>query len=391
MKKYLFYIVKYVRWIYSLYYYLGTFFLKVLKLFVKPNDKLILFISFGGKKFDDSPKSIYDALLKDKRFDSYNIVWAFNNPEKYKISRGKKIKTDTLNYFITALKARIWITNSSVERGLSFKGKHTFYFNTWHGTPLKKMGIDIASTNKSFVGKGKSNYDIFTAQGEYEANIFSRVFNIKQENMKIIGLPRNDVFSSYSTEYRDEIKKQLDIPLDKKVILYAPTFREYESNGGMERVLSVPMQIEKWKKELSDKYVLLFRAHYEVAKSMDVIDDSFIRNMSNYPSLEDLMIVSDMLISDYSSMFFDYSIMHKPMLCFAYDYEKYSNERGMYFDIREYIPTATNEDDLITLIKNTCVLENIFAKRFQERFVTEYGNASNKALNIIAKELIEHN
>lgn len=388
MKKFLFYIVKYVKWIYQLYFYLGSFALKVLKLFVRPDDKLILFISFGGRRFDDSPKAIYDSMIKDIRFDDYQFVWAFNHPEKYNISRGNKIKTDTLSYFITALKSRVWITNSSVERGLSFKGKHTFYFNTWHGTPLKKMGTDIASTNKSFVGKGKSNYDIFTAQGEYEANIFSRVFNIKKENMRIIGLPRNDVFSSYSTEYHDEKKKQLNIPMDKKVILYAPTFREYESNGGMERVLSVPMQIEKWRKELSDKYVLLFRAHYEVAKSMDVKDDIFIRNMSGYPCLEDLMIVSDMLISDYSSIFFDYSIMHKPMLCFAYDYEKYTKERGMYFNIREYLPTATNEDDLISIIKQIDVnIPNKNTIDFQQIFVTEFGKATQQALNIIAVEL----
>lgn len=392
MKKYLFYIVKYVKWIYSLYYYCGNFLLFILKFFIKPDDKLILFISFGGKKFDDSPKSIYDTLLHDKRFDQYKLVWAFNNPEQFIIPRGEKIKTDTISYFITALKARVWITNSSVERGLSFKGKHTFYFNTWHGTPIKKMGTDIASTNKSFVSKGKSNYDIFTAQGKFEADIFSRVFNIRRENIKIIGLPRNDIFSSYTTKYHDEIKKKLNIAWDKKVILYAPTFREYESNGGMERVLTIPMQIDYWRRELSDKYVLLFRAHYEVAKSMEIKDDDFIKNMSSYPCLEDLMIVSDVLISDYSSIFFDYSIMHKPMLCFTYDYERYSKERGMYFDIREYLPTAYDEDRLIELIKQTDLhIKNPLTIKFQQRYVTEFGDASNKAIDIIAEELNKHN
>ena len=92
MKKFLFYIVKYVKWIYQLYFYLGSFALKVLKLFVRPDDKLILFISFGGRRFDDSPKAIYDSMIKDIRFDDYQFVWAFNHPEKYNISRGNKIK-----------------------------------------------------------------------------------------------------------------------------------------------------------------------------------------------------------------------------------------------------------------------------------------------------------
>ena len=76
MKKYLFYIVKYVRWIYSLYFYMGNLFMKLLKIFVKSDDKLILFISFGGRKFDDSPKAIYDEMLQDARFKDYKLVWA---------------------------------------------------------------------------------------------------------------------------------------------------------------------------------------------------------------------------------------------------------------------------------------------------------------------------
>ena len=130
MKKYLFYIVKYVRWIYSLYFYLGSFALKVLKLFVRPDDRLILFSSFGGRKFDDSPYVLFEAMKHDERFNDYKLVWAFHNPDQYDVNGGEKIKTDTPEYFITALRAKVWITNSSFERGLHFKNKKTFYFNT---------------------------------------------------------------------------------------------------------------------------------------------------------------------------------------------------------------------------------------------------------------------
>lgn len=384
MKKYLFYVVKYVRWIYSLYFYLGSFALKVLKLFVRPDDKLILFVSFGGRRFDDSPKAIYDEMLKDARYDGYKLVWAFNTPENYDVPRGEKIKIDTFKYFITALKARVWVTNSTIERGLGFKGMNTLYFDTWHGTPLKKMGSDIDMASKTFRGKGRWDVDVFTVQGEFEAEVFARAFKIKEDAISMIGLPRNDIYHNYTKEYAEELRKELNIPLDKKVILYAPTFREYESGQGGERVLNIPMMLPKWREKLGDDYVLLFRAHYEVARSMNIKDDNFARNMSGYPQLEDLMIVSDMLISDYSSMFFDYSIMHKPMLCFCYDYDKYAKERGMYFDIRDYLPNADNEDDLIKLIQNTdTTKENAATKRFQEHFVTEYGSAAKKSLDII--------
>lgn len=389
MKKYLFYIVKYVGWIYAIYFYLGSFALKVLKHFVQADDKLILFISFGGRKFDDSPKAIYDEMIKDDRYKDYRLVWAFYNPDAYDIPKGEKVKCDTFAYFKTALRARVWISNSTVERGLDFKGKHTFYFDTWHGTPIKKMGSDVDSSNKSFKGRGNWAVDYFTCQGEFEADVFGRVFRtVGRDKMHVIGLPRNDVYANYTEEFMLSLRQKMGIPADKRVILYAPTFREYDKTDSMEVKVSLPMQLDKWRKELGEDYVLLFRAHYEVAKGLNIKDDDFVREMSGYPQLEDLMIVSDLLISDYSSIFFDYSIMPKPMLAFCYDYDKYASERGMYFDIREWLPAADNEDDMIALIKNGDAEQQIAkTKAFQQKFVTAFGSATKQSLDVIAKEL----
>ncbi|MBE6286820.1 MAG: CDP-glycerol--poly(glycerophosphate) glycerophosphotransferase [Mediterranea massiliensis] len=389
MKKYLFYIVKYVKWIYQLYFYLGTFALKVLKFFVKPDDKLILFISFGGRKFDDSPKVIYDKMIVDERFNNYRLVWAFNNPDAFELMRDEKVKCDTFTYFKTALKARIWISNSTVERGLQFKGKHTFYFNTWHGTPIKKMGSDIEDSNKSFKGKAHWNVDFFTCQGEFEQDIFCRVFKGLNKNIaRVIGLPRNDIYANYTKEYMLSLRKKMNISADKRVILYAPTFREFDKSSTMEIKVSIPIQIERWRKELGKNYVLLFRAHYEVAKGLIIQDDDFVREMSSYPQLEDLMIISDLLISDYSSIFFDYSIMPKPMLAFCYDYEKYASERGMYFDIRDWLPSAENESELLNLIKTGEINKQVaMTRKFQQKYVTSYGSALIQSLDVIYNEL----
>lgn len=389
MKRYLFYIVKYIKWIYSLYFYVGSFALKVLRLFVRPDDKLILFISFGGRKFDDSPKAIYDEMIKDVRYKDYRIVWAFVNPDAFEIPVGEKVKCDTFAYFKTALKARVWISNSTVERGLEFKGKHTFYFDTWHGTPIKKMGSDLDTSNKAFGAKGDWPVDYFTCQGEFEADVFGRVFSkIGRGKMHVIGLPRNDVYANYTKEYMLSLREKMGIPANKKVILYAPTFREYDKTDSMEVKVSVPMQLDKWCKELGDDYVLLFRAHYEVAKGLNIKDDDFVREVSNYPCMEDLMIVSDILISDYSSVFFDYSIMPKPMLAFCYDYDKYATERGMYFDIREWMPSADNEDDMLALIKSGNIDDLVAkTKAFQQKYVTAFGSATKQSLDVIAKEL----
>ena len=123
--------VKAHRWLYNLYYGTMSAFVRGLRLFVKPDDKLILFVVFGGKFFSDSPRCIYEAMLKDERFTGYRLIWAFRRPDEFP-DVPERIEIDTMKYFITALKARCWVTHEGVNRALNFRGKHTFYFYTTH-------------------------------------------------------------------------------------------------------------------------------------------------------------------------------------------------------------------------------------------------------------------
>ena len=266
------------------------------------------------------------------------------------------------------------------------------YFNTWHGTPIKKMGTDIPKTNKSFSKVArKSNIDVFTVQGDFEADVFSRVFHINKENILKSGLPRNDRLSKYNSEYKEELKRKLNLPADKKIIFYAPTFREFERDSQRNCVLKPPIDLKRWEEELKDKYCLLFRAHYEVGKVMRIQSNDFIKDMSDYPNLEDLMIASDMLISDYSSIFFDFSIMDKPMLHFTYDYEKYSAKRGLYFDVRQELSGCDNEKELISLLKNMDFqLESAKTAQFRNKYVNYFGNATEQAIDCIYNHLVEN-
>ena len=112
-------------------------------------------------------------------------------------------------------------------------------------------------------------------------------------------------------------------------------------------------------------------------------------NVSDYCNLNELMQVGDMLISDYSGIFFDYAITGKPMLCFAYDYDEYANKRGMYFDVREWLPSAFGKDELLELIKSVGAnAESEATRKFQRHFVTEYGLATKKSLDIIYRNIL---
>lgn len=387
------YLLKSSKPVYAVYYYFFSTILKIIGLFIRTDEKLILFNSYGGKKIDDSPKVIFEQMQKEERFKEYRLVWAVQKPEKFiSIKNIEIIQSDTFQYFVYALRAKVWITNSSMERGLNFKKKNTICLNTWHGAAIKKMGIDIQQDNQSFRSKNNVCADIMLAQGQYDVDIFSHAFKLPKDKFHCIGLPRNDVLANYTKKQVELIKKKLGIDANKKVLLYAPTFRENTKGKNKEVVLRIPMKLDFWQEKLERKYVVLFRAHYEVAKHMEVNGFSVFMDVSEYTDLNELMIVSDALVSDYSSIYFDYSIMHKPMFCFAYDYEEYMSNRGMYLNLEKELPCKVHrrEEDLLLDILS---MNHSYAEKcsrtedFQRKFVTEYGRAAKRSCDVLYEVL----
>ncbi len=370
----------------------GSLLIRLLGLFVRTDDKLVLLNSYGGKKYDDSSKALYEWLINDPRFNEYKFVWAFHEPNHFVVPGATIIKTDTLRYFVTALRAKIWITNSGIERGLHFKKKNTIYMNTWHGTPIKFMGADEYRIKSEKMPK--SSFDYQNVQSDYEADIFSRAFNIPREKMLMCGYPRNDILINNGNETQKEYKAKLGISVDKKIILYAPTFRDYERDPQLNCVLKLPIDFNKWRKALGCEYVVLIRRHYEVVGLLnDGIDGDFVRDMSDYPVLNDLMMASDILISDYSSIMFDFSILDRPIYVYTYDYDKYKEMRGMYFDVREELPGGSiSEEELLSMIKNGDKQEAVErVKAFRRKYVTAYGHATEATVNTLYQMIMDMN
>lgn len=394
MKK-LSYIIKSSNVIYNCYYYVMSTLLKLLGLFCRVDNQLILFNSYGGKKYDDSPKVIYEAMKADQRFSNYRMVWALQNPTTTCVPQETQVvKADTFQYFVTALKARVWVTNSSIERGLNFKKEKTFCLNTWHGTAIKVMGIDVKANNKSFRSKNNVTADIMLTQGQYDIDVFSHAFELPLTSFRMTGLPRNDELANYTQADRNRIREKLGISLNKQIVLYAPTFREFKKGCNQEIIFDVPMNLQRWQDVLSDQFVILFRAHYEVARHMKVEGYSAFMDMSGYPDLNELMIVSDALISDYSSIYFDYAVTHKPMYCFAYDYDEYMSNRGMYLNLKEALPCAIHRDEE-GLLKELLRLKNDEnekrqeTEQFQKKYVMVYGNAAAQCCDLLVEKLKE--
>lgn len=373
--------IKKSAFLYHMYYYVMSGLVNLYKLFLKPDPKLILFVCYGGRHYSDSTRVIYEAMLEDQRFKDYTIYWAFTHLEKYP-HIPNRVNINSLRYFNIALRARCWVTNVMVERALNFKGINTYYFQTTHGILPKLDGKDSLGNNFKTLSK-KNIIDCCLAQSEYESLVYAGFAAIPIRNMAVIGIPKNDIFATYTEEYRKELREKFGVSRDRKAILYAPTFRE-ESN--FKEVFDLDVKL--WESILGDEYVLLYRAHPVVSSASKVGSDFFI-DTTLYEVVEDIMIASDVLVSDYSGILFDYSIMQKPIFLWPYDYEEYNQVRGLYMDLRKELPYKVDQAELAQMIKESDldVVVEKYVVPFKKKYVTEYSDATRKSLDLIHKNI----
>ncbi|ACB62079.1 CDP-glycerol:poly(glycerophosphate) glycerophosphotransferase [Exiguobacterium sibiricum 255-15] len=376
------YILKHNVYIQKTYKVLMSLVFKSIGIFVKTEKNLVLFNGHGWK-INDSPKAIYDHMINDKKFNEYRMVWAVKNPEEYSNKKIEIIKMDSLKYFITALKSKYWISCVNIERGLNFKKKSTIYLNTWHGIPLKKIGNTVSGRND--FDFSKINY--FSYSSEYEEKIYLNAFNLDKHSLIKTGLPRNDILFKIQlhSSVKENTRKNLNLDSSKKIILYAPTWRDSDDKG-KQYSLKPPIDFKKWEEEIGDEYIVLLRTHSYTNKLLGVNFNKFIIDVSDYPNINELMILSDILISDYSATIFDYSILEKPIFCFGYDYKEYLESRGFYINLNEELPNGviSEEINLLSQIKNMNVqIQSEKTKEFKNKYIDYNLNATLECVNTI--------
>ena len=289
------------------------------------------------------------------------------------------------------------VFNSKASRYGTVKREGNVFLQTWHGTPLKKLGFDIEDISsatpkyKQHIYKQSRAWDYLIAANGFSSDTFRRCFMFENTILNT-GYPRNDIL--YSID-RDQIaaiiRRNLGIPKDKKTILYAPTWRDDEFYGKGKYKLKLHLNLELMKRELKDDYVILIRTHYFIADSIDVSDLSgFAYNVSKYDDISELYLISDILITDYSSVFFDFANLKRPMLFFTYDLEKYRDVlRGFYIDIEKEVPgpLVFTSEEVIDAINN---IDSV-AKRYKEKYEEFYnkfcgwedGQASKKVVESV--------
>ena len=311
-------------------------------------------------------------MLTQDEFKDWTFIWAFKNAKKHRFLEENPntivVKQTARVYERKLIRAKYWITNYRVPDHV-WPQKDQVFVQCWHGTPLKRLGYDletsenaidsIADIRKKYaMDAEKFNY-ILSPSG-FASEKFTSAWNLKETKMEDkvmeIGYPRNDFLINHTQEDIRMIKEKLEIPEDKKVILYAPTWRDNQHEAGTGFTYDLNVNFDALRQELGDEYVILFRVHYLVASKFSFDDyEGFIYNVSNYDDINHLYLIADLLITDYSSVFFDYGILKKPMLFYMYDLEDYKDSiRGFYFGI-DKLPgkIITKEEELPDAIRDS--------------------------------------
>lgn len=362
----------------------------------------ILFESFLGKQFSDNPKAIYEKL----RMEHPELELIFSKDQQVTFEKNMMtVNRMTIRWIYVLATSRIWVSNSRLPSWL-YKRPQTLYLQTWHGTPLKKLALDMedvqmANTSTEKYKKGfkqeAAKWDILISPNAYSSEIFRRAFHFEKELLET-GYPRNDIF--YQTEKHEEIIKRIyahyQITSDKKIILYAPTWRDdqFIAQGGYS--FSLPFSCEQFEKQFGGDYVMLVRTHYLVGDQLNFDGLPSFRNASSYPDISDLYLAADLMITDYSSVMFDYAHLKRPMLFYAYDLEHYRDRlRGFYFDFEAEVPgpLVLEESQLFAEIQQYSDWHHRFDDKltvFTEKFCTwDDGQVSRKVSDRILKSVYE--
>lgn len=318
--------------VYILFFYL-------LRVFPIQKNKVVI-SNFGGRGYGCNCKYITDELIKKDFSNKLKLVWLTDGACNDVPSCIKKVPYNSFKAMFELATAKVWIDNLRKQPFVR-KRNDQFYVMTWHGgIGFKKSEKDaIQALRRSYIYAAKNDSkmaDLFLADSEWLHNIYRQAFWYEHEIAKC-GLPRMDVIFRDDSALKKQIKAKLGIPENIKCVLYAPTFRAQndESSIGVYQ-LDWQKVIDSLEKKTSDSWQGLIRLHPNAAELCDKLNlPSSIMDMTSYPDMQELLLISDCFITDYSSAIFDFSVKGKMAFMFALDLTEYIKDRDLYFDFSE--------------------------------------------------------
>jgi CDP-glycerol glycerophosphotransferase len=349
---------------------------------------LFIFMSFLGRGFSDTPRAVYEYMKSRGEYGDCRFVWAFRDPGAYghleDDGRTTVVEWRSTAFLKALSKAGYWISNNRVPLHV-WPRDDQVYVQCWHGTPLKRLGHDLEDTTNAINSLEDLlyKYDIdalkmrwFVSPSAYATEKFISAFDLagkgREDAILEIGYPRNDRLITYTGDDRKAALAQLGIPedTDKRVVLYAPTWRDDQYSAATGYTYDLGLDFSRLLDALGEDYIFLFRVHYFISNSFDF--SSFggrIIDASDHGDINDLYIASDMLITDYSSVFFDYANTDKPMVFYMYDLAEYRDKaRGFYIGLEELPGEIVTEEKELARAVGEAADGGLYEERYWEKY-----------------------
>jgi CDP-glycerol glycerophosphotransferase len=372
------------------------------------SNKKVFFNSFHGQ-YNDNPKYISEKL--HELHPSWNFYWEFSEKSKDNDFPPyvQKVKTGSFKLIYFKNRCRIIVENGAGyylahadnKFGHLFKkllkNKKQFELSTWHGNPIKHIGAQIPGNENWTKNNVFSSSDLLVAGCEVVQHIFEKAF-LGLMPVTLQGTPRTDILFDKAESRKQDIKKKLSLPLEKKIILYAPTYRYSAIDSGIAQLqmIDIPKLLASLKGRFSGEWVFVMRVHnlvlLEIEKSgMLEKYAGTLFNGNLFDDMNEYLCAADVLLTDYSGCIYDVALTDKPCFLFAHDKENYvSRERGTYMPISMF-PYSFSEtfDELLSNIQQYDEKKN---KEDVANFLHTIGNAedgkaSDRLVSIIEKRL----
>ncbi|MFC1433173.1 CDP-glycerol glycerophosphotransferase family protein [Streptacidiphilus sp. N1-3] len=324
----------------------------------KPLRDTVLYDTFSGRQFSDSPRAVFEELLR--RDAPVEHIWVVRD-QQIELPPGTRSVAVNSEEWYEALATSRYIVANSHQMHWFRRREGQVLVQTWHGTPLKKIAHDIGAVQFADpkyldkVAEETPNWSFLVSPNRFSTPIFRRAFQFEGEILES-GYPRNDLL--YAVDPAERIKKireRIGLPEGKKVVLYAPTWRDDQFYGQGRYKFDFRIELKEAAEALAEDHVLLVRKHSNIVDSVPGAGDGFVFDVSSYPEIAELFLISDVLVTDYSSLMFDFAHTGRPMLFFTYDLDHYrDNLRGFYFDFEERAPgpLIDNSSDLVEAVRD---------------------------------------
>ncbi|WP_103513481.1 bifunctional glycosyltransferase/CDP-glycerol:glycerophosphate glycerophosphotransferase [Streptomyces sp. SM10] len=300
----------------------------------------VLYSSFDGRQYSDSPRAVHEELVR--RSTGVEHLWVVRDQQAAVPAGVRAVALHSAEWHDALARCRWIVTNTQLPEWFE-RAERQFVVQTWHGTPLKRIGRDLAGTAYADTAymdsmpRRAAQWSVLVSPNSFSTPVLRRAFGHTGEVLEC-GYPRNDLLHAEDrAKVARSVRQSLAVPEGRRVVLYAPTWREDRPKHGGRYGLDLHLDLEQARKALGDDHVLLVRRHYLVGGS--VPESDFVRDVSRHPDVAELMLISDVLVTDYSSLMFDFAQTGRPMLFHTYDLEHYRDTlRGFCFDFADRAP-----------------------------------------------------